>query len=432
MGAITVTKRQSKNSTAWQYRFEVAQIDGARKWVTKSGFATKKEAFEAGKIAQKNYENLGVTIQPSEMSFSDLLDIWIEKHAKQNCKADTVEGYQKKIRLYIKPKLGMYRAKAITRQNIKDFLTGMYDEGFSHNTISACKGIITNCFDYAVDNQLLYTSPAYRIKAAKKGGRPPETPTRTKPHVYIPKDQMDKIFERFPEGTPNHLALMLAYRCGLRLGEIFGIVWQDVDFENKTLQINRQVQWQADKTRKDKREANGTKEAGNGYWYFSEPKYGSYRTIAMDDELVELLKREKVKRDRAKAYYAEYYKRYYVNHPLVLGGTPPASLQVVAPILDDGEYEVEFINTREDGSYITPRTTQHTSSVIHHKLDMPDFDFHSLRHTHATMLVERKAPEVYIQRRLGHKNPDVTFQVYANHLTPDMIQDGDSVLNNLY
>ena len=432
MGAITCRKRPRKDSVVWEYRFEVAQIDGTRKWVSKSGFATKKDAMDAGKIAQKNYENLGVTAQPSEMSMSDLLDIWIEKCARQNCKEVTVEGYEKKIRLYIKPALGMYRAKAITRQNIKDFLTDMYDKGFSNNTISACKGILTNCFDYAVDNNLIYHSPAYRIKSAKKGGRPPKEPTRSKPHVYIPKEDMDKVFERFPEGTPNHLALMIGYRCGLRLGEIFGLTWQDIDFEKKTLSINRQVQWQADKSRKNKEETNGTSEAGDGYWYFSEPKYGSYRTIDIDDTLLELLRREKKKRDKAEAYYEEYYKRYYVDYPLILGGVEPASLQVIAPILTEGKYEVDFINVREDGSYITPRTTQHTASVIHHKLGMPEFDFHSLRHTHATMLSEQKAPSVYIQHRIGHKNPDVTFQVYANHLTDTMIKDGNAVLSNLF
>ena len=432
MSAITVTKRQTKSGVSWQYRFEVAQIGGARKWISKSGFSTQKEAREAGKIAQKNYENTGITVQPSEMSFSDLLDFWIEKDASQTCKKVTVEGYQKKIRLYIKPSLGMYRAKAITRQNIKDFLTDMYNQGFSHNTISACKGIITKCFDYAVDNQYLFYSPAYKIKSQKKGGRPPEVPTRTKPHIYVPKEDMDRIFERFPEGTPNHVALMLGYRCGLRLGEIFAIVWRDIDFKKRTLEINRQVQWQPDKTRENKKETNGTKEAGDGFWYFSEPKYSSYRTISLDEELMELLLREKAKQEKAKSYYEEFYKKYYVTYPLVFGGKPPVSLQVSSPILDEGPYEIDFVTVREDGSYISPRTTQHTSSIIHHKLGMPDWDFHSLRHTHATMLSEQGAPEVYIQRRMGHKNPDVTFQVYANHLTDKMIIDGDNVLSKLF
>lgn len=431
MSDILIRTLTSKKGTVYQYRFEVACIDGQRKWVTKSGFKTKKEAKEAGKAAQRDYENTGSLSQPSDISFSDLLDYWLDKDVRMTCKAVTVENYKKKIRLYIKPKLGMYRIKNITKQNIKDFLLGMYDEGFSLNTISVCKSILTKCFDYAIDSHLLSSSPAYKIRMPKKGGKPPKKATRSEPHIYVTADQIGKIFERFPEGTPNHLALMLGYHCGLRLGETFALVWQDIDFQNKTISINRQIQWQADKNRTNKKNSNGTNEAGDGYWYFSEPKYGSYRTITIDDELAGLLKREKAKRDKARDYYDTFYTKYYVDEKIILNGAP-LSMQVIAPIKSTGKNEVEFINVRENGTYITPRTLQHTSFVIHHKLGMQDWDFHSLRHTHATMLEEQGASMLYIARRLGHKKINVTADVYANHLTDTLKSRGDKILNGMF
>ena len=135
------------------------------------------------------------------------------------------------------------------RQDIKDFLEKMYDDGFSKNTISVCKGIITKSFDYAVDSQILSSSPATGIKRLSKGGRPPKNPTRTSPHVYIPKEQMDQIFERFPCGTSPYLSLMTGYHCGTRLGESYAIVEEDIDFVNKKLKLNRQIQWKSDSTR---------------------------------------------------------------------------------------------------------------------------------------------------------------------------------------
>ena len=75
---------------------------------------------------------------------------------------------------------------------------------------------------------------------------------------------------------------------------------------------------------------------------------------------------------------------------------------------------------------------QHTSSIIHHQLGYPEFDFHSLRHTHATMLMENGAPPVYIQKRLGHKKIDETLNIYANHLTDTVRSQGVAVLNNIY
>lgn len=92
---------------------------------------------------------------------------------------------------------------------------------------------------------------------------------------------------------------------------------------------------------------------------------------------------------------------------------------------------VHFVNVRRDGEYINSRTMQHVSNVIHNQLNYPEFDFHSLRHTHATMLAERNASPMYVRNRLGHKNLDVTLRVYY-HYTDMMSQQGTNILNNMY
>ena len=74
---------------------------------------------------------------------------------------------------------------------------------------------------------------------------------------------------------------------------------------------------------------------------------------------------------------------------------------------------------------------QHTSRVIHNDLNIKEFDFHSLRHTHATVLLEKGAPLKYIQQRLGHKKIDVTLNVYQ-HLTEELTQRGVNVLNKIF
>lgn len=170
--------------------------------------------------------------------------------------------------------------------------------------------------------------------------------------------------------------------------------------------------WYQDKTRsvKQKQLDNGSSRAGNGYWYFSEPKFRSYRVIDIDNELTELLGKEIEKQDRARTYYGNFYKHYYVEVPLIYGGKRPEKFPPAMNRLSDnlGSVEIQPLLVRENGEYIAPRTMQHTSSVIHHKMNFPEFDFHSLRHTHATMLQENGADMVYIQRRLGHVNLSTT------------------------
>lgn len=200
---------------------------------------------------------------------------------------------------------------------------------------------------------------------------------------------------------------MFGYKCGLRLGEAFAVSWSDIDFDNKTLTVQRQVQWHE----KDKNDINS-----KGYWYFTAPKYESFRTISLDNELSELLQRSKAKQDRAKVYYEDLYIHNYItDHSRILNST------------GEGE-ELDLVVVRESGEFIQPRIMQHTSHIIHTKLNYPEFDFHSLRHTHCSMLLEAGASPKYVQERLGHKNIQVTMQIYQ-HLTEGMSKQGDAILN---
>lgn len=404
--------------TQYGYRFEMARTAGKRDFCNKRGFKTKGEAIKAGNKVFAEYNNTGDIIQPSDMSFSDFMDYWIEHDCKVDLKQITVANYEKKIKLYIKPTLGSYRLRTIKKDNLQGLLMALYNQGLSINTLTVIKGILSKCFDYAVDRKYISYSPANRLKLPRN--QTPETETRSDPHIYIPKDKMQEIFARFPEGTVNHIPLMLGYKCGLRLGEAFALTWDDIDLENKTLTVNHQVQWHQDKSRtaEDKKAANGKADCGKGFWYLTAPKYNSVRTIELDDELTELLAREKAKQEKAQGYYGEFYYHYFVDNKNIIN------------TVGRGD-EIHFLTVRESGEYITARTMQHTSRVIHYKMNFPEFDYHSLRHTHTTMLLEQGAPIKFIQNRLGHKNIEVTLNIYS-HLTEDISKQGTAILNKMY
>ncbi len=399
----------------WGYRFEIASVEGKRRWDSKRGFDTKADALQAGKEAQAVYERKGRLVKPSEMSYADFFLKWI---AAIGVKETTKENYTKKARLYIVPRIGHLRIRSIRREDLRNLLIDLINEGFAYNTLNVIKGILVKSFEFAVEEHYLLESPAVGLKMPRVDR--PEHKTRTAPHVFIKQEQIDKIFERFPEGHPSHIPLLLGYSCGLRIGETFGLTWDDIDLDAKTLTVNRQVQWHADETRtiENKKIKNGTAECGNGYWYFTNPKYGSVRTIAISDHVTEVLQKEKDRQERAKVYYQEYYNHYYVNDRFIINQDA------------DGE-EIFFVMVREAGDYISLRTLQWTSRVIHTQLDFPEFDYHSLRHTHASMLAEMGAPANYVSHRLGHKNVSTTLDVYY-HLTDVMTEDGNKYLNSKF
>lgn len=420
-----VTARKRNGSSTWEYRIELAKIDGKRQQKSKGGFKTKAEALKAGREALKSYESCGQVVTPTEMSVSDMFDMWLAEVSKTDLQQTTVDGYIKKIRLYIKPNIGHYKVKAVTRQILQGLVTDLAYQGYSKNTVSSVRGIITSAFDWAEMSNMIAQTPAYRLKLPKNT----TTKQRTEPHVYITDEYMAKIYDRFPLGTTSHLPMKLAEHTGMRLGECYAITWDDIDLEVKTLTINRQVQWYQDKSRspEDKSSKNGTSESGGGFWYFTTPKYDSFRTIELDDTIIHLLKDEKERQEKAKVYYAERWSRYYSAEPL----SNIESLQNRIST-EPTANEINFVFRRENGEYITARTMQHTSRIIHKQIGFEDFDFHSFRHTHATKLRENHAPDIYIQHRLGHAKLDTTMKVYANHLTEVDTAEGSRTLRSLY
>lgn len=392
--------RLIKRGKVWQYIFESAQIKGKRQRISKCGFRTKAEAAEAGAKALAEYNEAGLRFVPSETSYSDFLDYWMDTYGKMNFKEVTTEDYEKKIRLYIKPALGKYKLKALSSPVLQQFINNMAKQNFSRNTLSVVKGILSKSFKYAVLQEMIRYSPMGNVSLPSP--RNEKLKPRTAPHVYIPPDKITAIFERFPEGTSTHIPMMFGYKCGMRLGEAFAVTWEDVLFERNQVKVTKQIQYsQADKV-----------------WYFSNPKYESSRTIDVDLEFMELLKREKQKQERARDYYAEHYTVLYENDRRQIHTAGDG--KVIHPVA-----------VRENGELINSNNMQHTSRIVHYEMGFPEFDFHSFRHTHATMLAEKNVPPKYLQQRLGHKDLQVTMKYYL-HLTERMNDEGAAIINSLY
>ncbi len=439
MNDITAFSYQLKKGKSWGYRFEVAAVDGTRKWNTARGFATKADALKAGREAQSQYENRGEVVKPSEKSYADFLDDWLES-LTGTVKNTTIDNYRKKVNLYIKPYLGSYRLRSIKKAQLRGLLLQLGNggcktkaNGLSRNTLTVIKGILTKSFNYAVDEKMLTESPIHgRFVLPKEEDFDAERqPAQENPHVYIPQERIKQIFERFPEQSPDHVALMFGYKCGLRIGEAFAVCWEDIDLENRTLTVTHQVQWHQDKTKpEEKRNNHDRREARSddtetGFWYLAAPKYNSTRKIELDDTMIALLKREKERQAKDEPYYDEYYFHYYMDFRGQLYKRQGRLEKI------EGLIPVHLVNLRRDGEFINPRTMQHVSSVIHHQIGYDEFDFHSLRHTHATMLAENGASPMYVRNRLGHKNMDVTLRVYY-HYTDRMSEQGKQILSDMY
>lgn len=277
----------------------------------------------------------------------------------------------------------------------------------SRNTLAGIKGILTNSFRYAVQPlQLIKSSPMECVRLPLSNAKPDKKP-KNKERIVITKKDFEKIINRFSSETTQYIPLQLGYRCGLRLGEVFGLdILNDFDEENHTITVNYQVQYDNEEK----------------IWYLTKPKYNSTRTIELDDFMYNILKLKKEQIVKDELYYGNLYKRYYINN----------LMQIIEmnDKLDNAYNEYHPVNRRQDGSYCQPRIMQHCGRIVHYQLDMPLWDFHSLRHTHTTNLLSNGADIKYVQKRLGHKNIETTLGIYQ-HITEEMKERNLEILNNL-
>lgn len=402
--------RVFKRGKGWAYRYEAASVGGKRVQPSKGGFRTKKEAEIAGNQAYNEYINAGKVFKPSEMSYADLLDMWLRDKCPLVYDQTTIDNYEKIARVHLKPLIGSYRLSSLDTADFQKVLTDKFKAGYALNRLSTMKNVMSQSMKYAKEMNYIKYNPMYEVKLPSKKAAKNNPATRKKERVVIPKGIVEQIFERFPEGTSAYIPMMLGYRAGLRLGEAFALTWEDIDFTSGTLHVQRQIQNRG--------------KAGNNEWYFKGCKYDSERTLPIDSELIALLRRERKRQLENRMFYGQHFTRYYMSFEKTLNA-------------EGSGIEMDLICRRENGSFTTPRIMQHTTAVIHGRTKSSEapifskFDFHSLRHTHGTELAEAKVPVKEIQLRLGHKNVETTLNIYI-HETDMMLEHTRETLEIMF
>lgn len=397
-------KNGKEKKPNWEYRFEIAKVNGKRRHASKSGFRTKGEAEKAGTAALAEYLNAGQIHKPSEISVSDFLDQWYEQYVKMNLKHATMRGYSNYINNHIKPKIGHYHLKALSPATLQDFINSYKESGYGIKTVKSVHGTLKTALSYAVQPLgYIKSNPMLYVQI-------PKIDKNTKQRIIITPENWKTIIERFPFGERFHIPLMIGYHTGLRISEVFGLTWEDIDFKRSEIHVNKQ-QLRYKFTNGDP-----------GVWAIGEPKtYSSIRTVKIGSTLLETLKREKVRQAQNKLKYGQFY---------TLQDTRKLNDKLIEIIPGYcAKNPINFVCVDDNGKWMNTFTFRWCSHRIHNELKL-EFDFHSLRHTHATMLAENGVNPKNLQKRLGHHNIQTTLDTYI-HDTEKLADETVSIFEKL-
>ena len=140
-----------KRGKSWQYRFDAASVNGKRKQISKSGFATKKEAVEAGTKAMAEYNSSGQCFEPSSISVADYLDFWFDNYVKMNLKYNSQVAYLSIIEKHLKPRFGIYKLSALQASSIQEMVNQLKINGLSKSQVTNILCTLSGALNYAVE-----------------------------------------------------------------------------------------------------------------------------------------------------------------------------------------------------------------------------------------------------------------------------------------
>lgn len=355
-----------KRGDKYYYSFEGPKINGKRKRYERVGGKTKKEAYSALRKALEEFESTARVFDSSNLSVHDYLNFWYDDYVVRNLKYNSQVTYKRLIDGRISPLIGKYKLSAVTPHVLQKVIDRETDEGASKQTVSIIKAIITSSFKRAVyPYEFIKTSPAQYLVMPKFDKRKSSTKDSLK--VFTMED-FSKMQQHVSPEDSFYIPMHIAFHTGLRRGEVSALTWEDINFHDRTINIDKII---VDKT--------------DGYSIDTPKTQSSYRVIDIGETLVKLLKKHKMKQSERRLFYGSNY------------------------------IESNFICTHPNGELVVPHSLSYYCRKTKWRSGV-DFTFHSFRHTHATMLLENGAKMKDVQYRLGHSSILTTMDTYA-HVT---------------
>lgn len=342
---LYVARFTDKNGKRQQKRFK--KLNECKYWLSEA-------------VYKDNHSDLR---RLNDMSLNGWFDNWIETK-KRSLTQGTVDIYINRYNRSIRDVIGNMNITDIKTVHIQQVLNTMDDEKYSIKTINLAKNLLHNLFEDALANDVIVKNPCNKSLTSNIGKK-----SDIKEAMTI--EEQSKFVQGISEKKYEDQYRFIL-QTGLRTGEMSGLKWEDVDFDKRTIKINRSLKYNS----------------YNDEWVFGNPKskYG-FRTISLTSEAYEILLKQKEKHKDIKVIPFEWSNLVFLN---------------------------------DDGMPVKNSTYDLDIYSICHKVGIKRCSMHILRHTFATRCIEAGMKPKTLQKILGHSNISVTMDLYV-HIDDEQI-----------
>ena len=359
----------------WEGRYTAGRDSETGKTVYKNVLG-KTQAEVKVKLKQAIQENTEVdTLKAEKYTVGQWMDIWFENYAKIKVRPSSHQTYRGYIDNHIKPNIGKIQLNKLTTLELQKLYKKLLSKGrvdrieakgqpkgLSPKTVRNIHQVIFSAMDFARSQKLIAGNPADGCALPKQEHREMKT---------LPVEQLASFLrEAKDSGVFEMYYIELA--TGLRRGELLGLKWEDLDLEQGTLRVQRQV------SRINGEVVEAPLKTKN-----------SYRTISLGADAVEILKEQRKKCDSNEYVF-----------PSLTGGpiSPDSVLQMLHRVLK--------------------------------RAGLPKVRFHDLRHTFATVALQNGVDIKTVSGMLGHYSAGFTLDTYA-HVTTAAQREAAKTLNSV-
>ncbi|EJQ88383.1 hypothetical protein IGW_05062 [Bacillus cereus ISP3191] len=357
-----------------RYRFQIYigldPLTGKELRTTRSKFKTKKEAELALARLKLEIAN-GQYKKVQAETYREVYELWVKVYEK-TVEESTFVKTTGIFRNHILPAIGDYKIDKINVDICQRHLDEWLEKLVNGDKTKSYKSLVMR---FAMKRGYIEKNPFDLVDLPHKSKR---RVSNTEKDKFYTKEQL-REFLNAAEQHPNYKVyaffLLFAY-SGMRKGEALALTWENIDFKNSEITINKALG-----------QGKGQK------LYAKSTKTGTTRTIKMDETTMVILKERKKKQQQAY---------------LMLGYNTLTKEQLI------------FSNSYNN--YIQPTKTNDWIKSILRNTDLPYISTHGFRHTHCTLSFEAKASLETVQERLGHSDVKTTMNIYT-HVTENAKED---------
>lgn len=363
-----------KEGSSWYYILELGKDqNGKRIRKKKRGLKTEKEAKKALRKAEMLFDNNGY-VEDDRTTLREFMNYWLDNYAKISTTPKTFEGYDYIIRKHLGPGLGLKKLSKLSPMDLQKYYTDKINEGMSAQSVKHHHRLLSKILKDAVLWQKINRNVATLAK--------PPKPQKVEMRTLDPK-QVSTLLSVAKESEVYYPVIFTAVHTGLRRGEILGLRWQDVDLKNGVLYVQQTLQ--------------SVSKLG---LVFKPPKSGKGRPVKMTGQHLNLLKQINNEQNQNKLLYGPDYNKK----------------------------DLVFIQV--NGNPIQPSELTREYKKILKKACLPSIRFHDLRHTHATLMLQKGIHPKIVAERLGHSSIKITLDIYS-HVLPNMQEEAVSLFEQL-